>query len=280
MKTPASRQEGLAFINAPIRRLDSELLQLQALKSHYVRQLNEFNASTAIFPNEIMASIFEHTLQRDPTSEEGGLFTLTLSHVCAHWRHITWTTPSLWTYPTFSGSRQYTQTIQLFFRNSKSLPVSLSLQEVRNLAVYAALRDILRDNPDKLGALYCVLEEDDINQSMLWTRLCGILSQGLPKLSIIKVSFDGRNTLMLNAPPAPLPSLEHLQWTDNAGTFPSVFPCNNLKSLNLFMIQPDHCIKDLLKCPNLRDFRALARPSGNTLHLIQPPQMGTPSSPT
>ncbi|KAJ3571181.1 hypothetical protein NP233_g3922 [Leucocoprinus birnbaumii] len=202
----------------------------------------------AKFPNEIMVSIFEHVLEPDPTAEIGGLFTLTLSHVCSVWRDLTWATPMLWSSPTFNPCHP-DDLIALFFDNSQDIPVSLSLQHAERSA-HAKLQKILKERPGKLGALYW-----NSIDSRGWANLCEILAIGLPKLRRCQLFIRGnglptdKETVV-----ASLPSLYCLDLVHESGLIPPIFPLANITILQLQYVRPDYALNALLQCEKLERF--------------------------
>ncbi|KAF5349491.1 hypothetical protein D9756_008912 [Leucocoprinus leucothites] len=249
-KLVSRSQDEIAFLNATIRRLDYDIRQLQMIRARHVRRLNELSATTACLPREVLTTIFEHALDRNPNNLHGCLLPLTLGAVCSDWRNIVWATPSLWTCLTVSKTHCHPDMIQLYFQNAQNIPLSLSWHKIYTKEPYDDLQRILRHKPESLSALHCSLVWEFMDDT--WSRIYDILSIGLPNLRILEFGEEQSRDEDTKDGILPLPSLVRLVW--HGPELPWTFPLENITTLYLTWVYSDLGLRALLECPKLEEF--------------------------
>ncbi|KAJ3572616.1 hypothetical protein NP233_g2969 [Leucocoprinus birnbaumii] len=249
-------QEETNAINYEVENIDEEISRLNLLKAHYRGRVNELRSKLSVLPIDILLRIFEHALsiEKDQLPGPDGILPLVLGCVCYSWRQLIWSTPSLWTTPSFSARLYSTpELIRLFFDNSGSLPVSVGWWDIVNYKPYEELGFIVRERPEKLRAFRCYFTNEGReiwNLAELKIQTIQMLSSGLlPNLREAKIYHDGE----FHDEVLRLPSLRELHWKGFL-KLPSYIPIDNLTTLFLEEIQPDYCLDVLLKAPKLETF--------------------------
>ncbi len=123
-----------AIVN-DIARLEEEWLQIERLFIHIRDQrdrlLQDLSSHRALLPpinripSEILLEIFRHISSSSMCS---GVAPWNLGHVCSTWRTVSRSSPSLWTYISFSESSTHDVTfLTTYLSLSQDLPISIAL---------------------------------------------------------------------------------------------------------------------------------------------------------
>ncbi|XP_006462287.1 hypothetical protein AGABI2DRAFT_119145 [Agaricus bisporus var. bisporus H97] len=127
----------IQIIDDQVESLRKQQLPLIERRLHLCAELNAVQSITCSMPAEILSHII-YTLIRDPYTHYITPKLFRVAAVCTHWRRTVWTSPQLWTviqlvWPVLAVDRSNAHLmnmvpfIQLFYKNSGSLPVDLSL---------------------------------------------------------------------------------------------------------------------------------------------------------
>jgi hypothetical protein len=249
--------------------------------------LNQFRAPTSFLPPDALSLIFQHACALPPLlDEDDPHFPIILGSVSKHWRHVAWSTPSLWTAIVINvGHAQYASpnTLSLlrlyldnFGRHYMSIRIYVpeeaedgdedeSQKEVQGRVPVKELWDMLFRYREVIKEFFC-----DYFWSRWWSIVVKSLGPNLdgkttifPNLKFLHLGIPGDPELPgafavpgVTAgpalPPHFAPQLFHVSLMTRIP--PVTLPCQQLTVLALEDIPVDRCIALLKKCPNLTDY--------------------------
>ncbi|KAF7770764.1 hypothetical protein Agabi119p4_6738 [Agaricus bisporus var. burnettii] len=267
----------IAQITAEIQTIDDQFeslrfeqqLRLIERRLHLCAELNAVQSITCSMPPEILSHII-HTLIQDPSTHLTIAPTLfCVGAVCTHWRRTVWTSPQLWSviqlvWPalviddSYAPLKNMVPFAQLFYKNSGSLPVDLSLFSSRwdpTAEQAEELMKIILKNGKRLRSLFVTSLTPTFSASFI--RLA---YTELPLLETVNVRWDhcpdheDSRSLFCHAPRL---SCLHMTLPDNIFTdklFSFKIPSNQLTTLHLRGFNPTHALYMLSLCPLLVEF--------------------------
>ncbi|KAF9530006.1 hypothetical protein CPB83DRAFT_851425 [Crepidotus variabilis] len=144
------------LVDARIQHLDSQLEQAKYERTKINATMNEIHDPLYRLPREIVSRIFEsgYALDTFPDEEETPFI---LGAVCRFWRAVAWSTPRLWTSPSFCINPPYLENalpsrlvlLDEYIERSRSLPLSIH--------VYADEEYEFDEEDDDMGYLINIL---------------------------------------------------------------------------------------------------------------------------
>lgn len=141
----------VAHIWEAVEHIDEAVERLVRKRTALLQHLNASQASTRVFPQEILSTIFEHTCppvdlggrpfntesvnRPEGSARTGGdiipFSPIILGAVSSHWREVAWSTPQLWTSMsrdiTMWNARSTANFLKLYLQNVSNMPFSLDL---------------------------------------------------------------------------------------------------------------------------------------------------------
>ncbi|KAF5361853.1 hypothetical protein D9756_002056 [Leucocoprinus leucothites] len=260
-----SPEDEVAYILTETRRIEDQIQQLHESKASLLRRMNAVQSSTRALPPETLSYIFQHTspapdffrgargsIQSD---EVKFAFHLVLGSVSSHWRQVVHSTPILWSsirisdIPSPRRAEKWSAFLQACFQKSGGLPLDMAFDRFGRIlqpsdCFFSPKTDnILLENCHRIRSLrfdYYVCEK--------WLTLIPKLT-GLVDLSI--GSVKDIHTLSF-------PSSPHLTRLRLEGFIPDLDTgnlSNRLTVLELTDLPIDICMKALVECPALTEFR-------------------------
>ncbi|KAF7771117.1 hypothetical protein Agabi119p4_7091 [Agaricus bisporus var. burnettii] len=242
----------IQIIDDQVESLRKQQLPLIERRLHLCAELNAVQSITCSMPAEILSHII-YTLIRDPYTYYITPKLFRVAAVCTHW---------LW--PVLAADRSNAHLmnmvpfIQLFYKNSGSLPVDLSLYSSSWDPTAEQAEDLMKvilKNGKRLRSLFVTSLTPTFSDSFIQSA-----DTELPLLETVKVSWDhcpdreDSRSLFRHAPRL---SWLHMTLPDNIFTdklFSFKIPSNQLTTLHLRGFNPTHALYMLSLCPLLVEF--------------------------
>ncbi|KDQ62004.1 hypothetical protein JAAARDRAFT_150970, partial [Jaapia argillacea MUCL 33604] len=130
-------QQETVEIDVEISALEAQMWALQEMRElsqSRCANIESLFAPIRRLPHEVLSGIFEHLVTTDAgdSDEFHFMIPLRLTHVCAYWRSLANSTPSLWSSISLRPTnqlqlRQYVPILDHFLSHSAALPLSASI---------------------------------------------------------------------------------------------------------------------------------------------------------
>ncbi|XP_006463351.1 hypothetical protein AGABI2DRAFT_179729 [Agaricus bisporus var. bisporus H97] len=292
-----SLQAELRQDSMEVQHLAEEIRVLDARRRDLLSRRNEILSTINILPPELLSLIFE--LACPPRKQSTGAnskdnFTqyqhpLRLGAVSSYWREVAWSIPHLWTQISPFPSKELPRPIDLgsinkdiiatYCRNSRSLPIDLHLNfrsfSTKSKASFEdasrIFRTLLVRSARRIRSLVCAVNGADT--AGVWSLLTSdfMNSEELCNLGEVHFSESTSSSQPFSAPLfAHVPqnlrrvTLHRHPWSLHENFW------GLLTSLELNSLFTTQCLRIVVQCTNLVEFKAFSRSTGPTITLIPP----------
>ncbi|KXN80659.1 hypothetical protein AN958_08926 [Leucoagaricus sp. SymC.cos] len=281
--SPQSSADAIAYIQAETQRIDDLITKLHEDRSALLRRLNAIQPATRVLFPEMLSLIFQQacptpdhfqqqTVQKrqefededgylkfHPGYQEDPHFHPTLASVSSQWRDIVHSTPSLWSSIQIQGARKrdagkWALFLKNSFERSRDLPLDIALDRLdsswaENGHIFSTeFDDTLQRNSRRIRSMFVrgYISQECFSMAETLPNVVDLVFEDLFMIipgSIPELSFP------LNPPLRRL----HLDILNMNTNFDGVV--TSLTALNLFRTPIDVCMKLLISCPELVEFR-------------------------